>query len=67
MKKSYLLGIVAAAAVGAVAGLLLAPEKGKDLRKKIVDKGTDFKDKLKNNIKSNVDRFRMEEEESLGV
>lgn len=67
MKKSYLVGLVAAAAVGAVAGLLLAPEKGKDLRKKIVDKGTSMKDKLKDKIKTNVDRFRIEEEESLGV
>jgi gas vesicle protein len=67
MKKSYLLGILAAVTVGALAGMLLAPEKGKDLRKKIVSKGTDLKDKLKDKIKSNVDRFRMEEEESLGV
>jgi gas vesicle protein len=67
MKKSYLVGLVAAAAAGAVAGLLLAPEKGKDLRKKIVDKGTSMKDKLKDKIKTNVDRFRIEEEESLGV
>jgi gas vesicle protein len=67
MKKSYLIGIVAAAAVGAVAGLLFAPEKGKDLRKKIVDKGTDLKDKIKDKVRSNVDRYRMEEEESLGV
>ena len=67
MKKSYLIGILAAVTVGALAGMLLAPEKGKDLRKKIVNKGTDLKDKLKDKIKSNVDRFRMEEEESLGV
>jgi len=67
MKKTYLIGLVAAAAVGAVAGLLLAPEKGKDLRKKILDKGTSMKDKLKDKIKTNVDRFRIEEEESLGV
>lgn len=67
MNRNYVIGLVAAAAAGAVAGILLAPEKGKDLRKKIADRGTEVKDKIKDRIKSNVDRFRMEEEESLGV
>jgi gas vesicle protein len=67
MKKSYLVGLLAVAAAGVVAGLLFAPEKGKDLRRKIAEKGNDLKDKVKDRIKSNVDRFRMEEEESLGV
>ena len=67
MKKSYLVGLLAVAAAGVAAGLLFAPEKGKDLRRKIAEKGNDLKDKVKDRIKSNVDRFRMEEEESLGV
>ena len=62
MNRNYVIGLVAAAAVGAVAGILLAPEKGKDLRKKIADKSSEVKDKIKDRIKSNVDRFRMEEE-----
>jgi gas vesicle protein len=67
MKKSYLIGLMAVAAAGIVAGLLFAPQKGKDLRQKIADKGKNLKEKMKDKIRSNVDRFQMEEEESLGV
>ena len=34
-KSKFILGIVGAAAAGVVVGLLLAPEKGTDLRKKV--------------------------------
>jgi len=37
-----LLGIVGAAAAGVVIGLLVAPEKGSELRKKIKDNATDW-------------------------
>ena len=38
MKKNYVIGLLAAVAVGAIAGVLLAPAKGKDLRNQIKDK-----------------------------
>lgn len=43
MKTSnVLLGIVAGAAVGAVLGVLFAPDKGSNTRKKITKKGEEF-------------------------
>jgi len=37
-----ILGIVGAAAAGAVIGMLLAPDKGSDLRKKVKDAANDW-------------------------
>lgn len=43
MKASnVLLGIIAGAAVGAVIGILFAPDKGANTRKKLARKGEDF-------------------------
>lgn len=44
MKTSskVLLGLIGAAAAGAAIGLLLAPEKGSDVRKKIKDAANDW-------------------------
>lgn len=67
MKKSYLIGLVAAAAAGAIAGVLLAPEKGKDLRKKMVDKGLDFSNKMKETLKNGVEKFRKDAKETTEV
>jgi len=41
------LGVVAGAAVGALAGILFAPEKGSKTRKEITRKGEDYLDALK--------------------
>ena len=40
------LGMMAAAAAGAAIGILLAPEKGSDLRKRIKDNVNDWIDEL---------------------
>lgn len=45
--KHVVIGMMAAAAVGAVVGLLFAPEKGKDTRKKIRDGASDLADRVK--------------------
>lgn len=42
-----LLGVLAGAAAGALAGILFAPAKGSKTRKKILKKGEDYSDVLK--------------------
>lgn len=48
--SKVLLGILGGVAVGALAGILFAPAKGKDTRKKILDNGKGYIDGLKNKI-----------------
>lgn len=61
------LGILAGVAVGAMLGVLFAPEKGSDLRKKISKKGEDYaegmKDKFDDFIESFSDKFDEAKEE----
>jgi len=45
-KSKVLIGILGAAAAGVVIGLLLAPEKGKDTRKKIKNTAGDWVDSV---------------------
>ncbi|WP_284653051.1 YtxH domain-containing protein [Flavobacterium terrisoli] len=49
------LGAVAGLAVGAILGVLFAPEKGSTTRKQIADKGNDFADGLKSKYKEFAD------------
>src|SRR4051812_31957664 len=46
-KTNVLLGVLAGVAAGALIGVLLAPDKGSATRRKIVDKGGDLTDELK--------------------
>lgn len=41
-----LLGFVAGAAIGGALGLLLAPDKGSETRRRIVEKGADIGDSI---------------------
>lgn len=45
-RNKVLLGILGAAAAGVVIGMLIAPEKGKDMRKKIRKTAGDWADNL---------------------
>jgi gas vesicle protein len=47
-RNKILLGILGAAAAGVVIGLLVAPEKGKDMRKKLRKTVGDWTDELGN-------------------
>jgi gas vesicle protein len=45
-RNKIILGVIGAAAAGAIIGLLIAPEKGDDLRKNIRNTAGDWADKL---------------------
>jgi gas vesicle protein len=47
-----ILGVLAGAAVGALLGILFAPDKGKETRKKIIHKGEEYVDNLKEKVNS---------------
>lgn len=53
--SKILTGLLIGAAVGAVAGILFAPEKGIDTRKLLGKKGLDLKDTVKSKINELVD------------
>ena len=53
--QKMLLGLLAGVAVGAAVGVLFAPEKGSDVRKKISSKGNDYKTGLKDKFGNLVD------------
>ncbi len=50
-----LLGILAGAAAGALLGILFAPDKGSTTRKKILDKGEEYAEDLKEKFGEFVD------------
>ena len=49
------LGVLAGMAIGAIAGILFAPEKGSATRKKIAEKGEAYAAKLNTQFKGFVD------------
>ncbi len=53
-----LLGFVAGAAVGALAGILLAPDKGSETRKKVLQKTKDLGNSLKDAANGYVDSVK---------
>ncbi len=55
--------LLVAAAVGATIGLLTAPGKGKDTRKKIADKAGDTSDRLQKKFSDLIDELKCEYEE----
>ena len=53
-----LLGFVAGAAVGALAGILFAPDKGSQTRKNITNKAGDISDSLKSSFDDFIDGLK---------
>lgn len=59
--SKIVLGTLAGLTIGAIAGILFAPEKGSKTRKKIMDKGNDYM----KDIKSTIDSVKNGAEELL--
>lgn len=55
--KSLIMGVLGGVAVGAVLGILFAPDKGTETRKKITKKGKDLKDNLKDTAEKYKGKF----------
>lgn len=53
--SKVLLGVLAGAAAGAVLGILLAPDKGSETRKKIMKAGEDYANNFKDKIDEVID------------
>lgn len=56
--SKVLLGLLAGAAIGAIAGILFAPDKGSETRKKISRNTADMGDQLKNSFNDFVDTVK---------
>lgn len=54
-KNNSLLGIVAGIGIGLAIGVLFAPDKGRDTRKKLADKGKDAKGSIKKGLNEVLD------------
>ena len=59
-------GVLIGAAAGAVLGILFAPEKGSDTRKKISKKSSDLKESLKTKFNDLVDGIADQIENAKG-
>jgi gas vesicle protein len=46
-EAKVVVGLLSGVAIGAIAGILFAPEKGSRTRRKIMNKGKDFSDEVK--------------------
>ncbi|MDQ3110831.1 MAG: YtxH domain-containing protein [Bacteroidota bacterium] len=60
--KKMIGALLVAVAAGATIGLLVAPDKGKDTRKKMADKADDLSDKFKKKFTDLVDELKCEYE-----
>lgn len=55
MSSKIVVGFLAGAAIGALAGILFAPDKGSNTRKKISSKSGDITDSVKNSFNDFID------------
>lgn len=56
--KKTMIGFAAGAAIGALAGILFAPDKGSKTRKKISDKSGELTDSVKHSFSNMIDGFK---------
>jgi len=62
---SIFVSFLGGAAVGAAVGLLLAPEKGADTRKKLLDQGTKIADRVNETLKRKGIKLSREDMEGM--
>jgi gas vesicle protein len=55
--NKVILGLIGAAAVGVAVGMLLAPEKGGEVRQKIADKASDIASRIGEFITTGKDKL----------
>jgi gas vesicle protein len=56
--------VLVGTAIGAILGILFAPDKGSETRKKLLAKGEDFKDLIQDKITGLISQINSEEVES---
>lgn len=59
------MGVVAGMAAGAVLGVLFAPQKGKETRKKVIKKGEDLADAIDHRIDQKLEGFEQQLDDLL--
>jgi gas vesicle protein len=62
-----IVALLAGLAVGAVIGMLFAPERGADIRGRISDKASDLAESVKDKVQSVKDKLRSETEQAVEV
>jgi gas vesicle protein len=55
--QKVILGVICGAALGVVAGILLAPDSGEETRRKIASKAGDLKDDLTKNLNTSINKL----------
>jgi gas vesicle protein len=60
------IGVLAGVAVGAILGILFAPDKGSETRKKLTRRGSDLVDELKDKVDSLSDSLTQRAERARG-
>ena len=55
--SKVLIGFLAGAAIGGALGILLAPDKGSETRRKLREKGSDLSDSLQDTFNDVADKF----------
>ncbi len=61
--KNIAIGVLGGLAVGALLGVLFAPDKGTKTRKKIAAKGSDLKDSFESNMSNLADTIQSKYDE----
>jgi gas vesicle protein len=70
MKKksaNVFLGFLAGAAAGAIAGVLLAPDNGKNTRQNIATKASKFKDDVGTSVQKSVEKLNSFKESAFSL